>query len=294
MKISQMRYFQTVCKYSSITKAAEELYVSQPAISFCIKELEEEFQVKLFHRRNNRLQLTVEGAYFLDKVNYILQSVDTLSSQMKDLGNNRNHIKIAVPALISTFLFPSMFNAYQKKHPNVEIEMLETGSMHVRKLVDANSVDLGITIEDSAVSESYNTIPLVETEMVFCVSRDHPLASRESLSFEDLHSERIILFKADSYQNIFIKRAFATAGVEPNISLYSSQLYTIKKFLSYGNVGAFLYKQVAEMEDDLVCIPMENKILQKIVLIWTKQGNLYSDAEQFIQFSKTFKYNLEN
>ncbi|MBQ8873477.1 MAG: LysR family transcriptional regulator, partial [Clostridia bacterium] len=109
MKLLQMKYFQTVCKYGGITKAAEELFVSQPTISFCIKELEEEFGVKLFHRKHNRLQLTVEGSYFLDKVNYILQSVDTLASQMKDMGNNRNHVKLAVPAMISTFLFPQLF-----------------------------------------------------------------------------------------------------------------------------------------------------------------------------------------
>lgn len=290
MKLSQMRYFQTVCRYGSITKAAEELFVSQPAISFCIRELEDEFGVKLFHRRNNRLQLTVEGSYFLDKINYILQSVDALSGQMKDMGNNRNHIKIAVPAMISTFLFPSMFNDYTQKFPEVELEMLETGSLQARKLVDANSVDLGITIMDNAVNESYNVLPLVSTELVFCVSKSHPLAGREKVSFKELADHHIILFKADSYQNIFIKRAFSEVGVEPKIMLYSSQLYTVKKFLGYGNAGAFLYRQVAEMDSDLCCIPLEQPIVQDIVLIWTKNGNLYSDAENFIRFAKTFKY----
>ncbi len=290
MKLSQMKYFQTVCRYGSITKAAEELYVSQPAISFCIKELEDEFGVKLFHRRNNRLQLTVEGSYFLDKVNYILQSVDALSGQMKDMGSNRNHVKIAVPAMISTFLFPSMFNAYTKNFPNVEIEMLETGSLQARKLVDANSVDLGITILDSAVNEAYNTLPLVSTELVFCVSKSHPLASRSSISFKELADYHIILFKADSYQNIYIKRAFSEAGVDPQIMLYSSQLYTIKKFLDFGNAGAFLYRQVAEMDSDLICIPLDQAIVQEIVLIWTKNGTLYSDAENFIRFAKQFRY----
>lgn len=290
MKILQMRYFQTVCRYGSITKAADELFVSQPTISFCIKELEDEFGVKLFHRRHNRLQLTVEGAFFLDKVNYILQSVDALATQMKDMGNNHNHVKIAVPAMISTFLFPQLFNAYVKKYPEVELEMLETGSLQARKLVDANSVDLGITIYDNAVGDSYNVMPLVSTELVFCVSKTHPLANRESISFKDLADEHIILFKADSYQNIFIKRAFSEVGIQPKILLYSSQLYTIKKFLSYGNVGAFLYRQVGEMDKDLVCIPLEQSIIQEIVLIWTKNGSLYSDSENFIQFVKQFRY----
>ena len=284
-----MKYFQTVCRYGSITKAAEELFVSQPTISFCIKELESEFGVRLFHRRHNRLQLTVEGSYFLDKVNYILQSVDALAVQMKNMGNNRNHVKIAVPAMMSTFLFPQIFNAYSKTYPEVELEMLETGSLQVRKLVDASSVDLGITIRDDVVDDTYNELPLVSTELVFCVSRKHPLADRKQISFKELSDEHIILFKADSYQNIFIKRAFSEAGVEPNIMLYSSQLYTIKQFLSYGNVGAFLYRQVAEMDKDLVCIPLEQPIIQDIALIWTKNGNLYSDSENFIQFAKQLK-----
>lgn len=286
MKLLQMRYFQTVCRHGSITKAAEELFVSQPTISFCLKELEDEFGVKLFHRRHNRLQLTVEGQFFLDKVNYILQSVDALATQMKDMGNNHNHVKIAVPAMISTFLFPPIFNAYTKQYPNVELEMLETGSLQARKLVDANSVDLGITILDNVVADNYNVLPLVSTELVFCVSRTHPLATRKRISFKELANEHIILFKADSYQNIFIKRAFSEVGVDPKIMLYSSQLYTVKEFISCGNAGAFLYRQVAEMDKDLVCIPIDQAIIQDIVLIWSKSSSLYSDAENFIQFLK--------
>ena len=285
-----MRYFQTVCRYGSITKAAEELFVSQPTISFCLKELEDEFGVKLFHRRHNRLQLTVEGQFFLDKINYILQSVDSLCTQMKDMGKNHNHVKIAVPAMISTFLFPQMFNAFTRMYPEVELEMLETGSLQTRKLVDANSVDLGVTISDNFVTDSYNVLPLVTTELVFCVSRTHPLADRTHISFKELASEHIILFKADSYQNIFIKRAFSEVGVEPKILLYSSQLYTIKEFLSYGYAGAFLYRQVAEMDKDLVCIPLDQTIMQDIVLIWSKSGSLYSDSENFIRFAKQYHF----
>ncbi len=290
MKLLQMRYFQTVCRYGSITKAAEELFVSQPTISFCLKELEDEFGVKLFHRRHNRLQLTVEGQFFLDKINYILQSVDSLCTQMKDMGKNHNHVKIAVPAMISTFLFPQMFNAFTRMYPEVELEMLETGSLQTRKLVDANSVDLGVTISDNFVTDSYNVLPLVTTELVFCVSRTHPLADRTHISFKELASEHIILFKADSYQNIFIKRAFSEVGVEPKILLYSSQLYTIKEFLSYGYAGAFLYRQVAEMDKDLVCIPLDQTIMQDIVLIWSKSGSLYSDSENFIRFAKQYHF----
>lgn len=289
MKLLQLKYFYTVCRYGSITKAADKLFVSQPTISFCIKELEEEFGVKLFHRKHNRLRLTVEGQFFCEKVKYILQSVDSLEKQMKEMSSNRSHVKIAVPAMISTFLFPRMFDAFQKKYPDVQLEMLETGSLQTRKLIDTNAVDLGITILDGAVNDNYNILPLVTTELVFCVNKQHRLAKEKSVSIRQLAQEKIILFKADSYQNVVIKNAFAEVEVEPNILLYSSQLYTIKQFLSYGTAGAFLYRQVAEMDEDLVCIPLEKPIVQKIVLIWAKSGVVYSTAEHFIQFAKTFE-----
>lgn len=290
MKLLQLKYFQTVCRYESITRAAEKLFVSQPTISFCIKELEEEFGVKLFHRKHNRLQLTVEGQFFYEKVRYILQAVDSLEKQMSEMSINRNHVKIAVPAMISTFLFPQMFAAFTKEYPTVQLEMLETGSLQTRRLLDSNSVDLGITIMDSAVQDDYNILPLVTTELVFCVHKQHPLAKMQKISFKQLQDERIILFKADSYQNVIIKNAFSEAGVEPNILLYSSQLYTIKQFLSHGTAGAFLYRQVVEMDSDLVCIPLETPIIQKIVLIWDKSSSLFSDEENFIQFAKQFTY----
>ena len=132
----------TVCRYNNITKAAEELYVSQPAISSSIKDLETEFGVKLFYRQNNKLLLTDEGEYFLDKVTDILGAVDILSTQMKDLGNNLNHIKIGVPSMVGTFLFPAMFSAYKEKYPETEVEMQESGSLQVAKSVENNTLDL--------------------------------------------------------------------------------------------------------------------------------------------------------
>ena len=113
-----------------------------PTISFCIKELEDEFGLKLFQRKHGRMVLTVEGQFFLKKSQIYLQATDVLEKQMRDMATNRSHVKIAVPAMISTFLFPEMFHAFEEKYPDVQLEMLETGSLQTRKLIDANAVDL--------------------------------------------------------------------------------------------------------------------------------------------------------
>ncbi len=293
MKISQLRYFMTVCRYNNITKAAEELYVSQPAISSSIKDLETEFGVKLFYRQNNKLLLTDEGEYFLDKVTDILGAVDILSTQMKDLGNNLNHIKIGVPSMVGTFLFPAMFRAYKEKYPETEVEMQESGSLQVAKSVENNTLDLGIAIIDEMPSEKFNTLHICDTQLCFCVGAGHRLAKKESIDFTDLKDEKIILFKSDSYQHIYVKKAFACAGVEPQVMICSNQLYTIKKFLEFNNVGAFLFNQVAENDPEIIAIPLKKPINLSIGLIWNKKGNLYHDAENFIRFNINFKHRFD-
>ena len=95
MKLYQLKYFTAVCNYGYVTKAAEELHVTQPSVSSAIKELEDEFAVNLFHRINNRLSPTKEGLYFLDQATKILELVESTQNAMSELGNRKKQIKIS-------------------------------------------------------------------------------------------------------------------------------------------------------------------------------------------------------
>ncbi|MCX5775180.1 MAG: LysR family transcriptional regulator [Firmicutes bacterium] len=156
MKILQLRYFQAVCRYNNITRASVELYVSQPAISASIKELEDELGVSLFHRQNNKIALTMEGTYFLKRVDEILADVDLLIMQMKDFGGKKNHFRMGIPPMIGTFLFPPMFKKFREAHPEIEIEMIEYGSLQTRVLVEDESIDLAIAIVEDGMEAKFN------------------------------------------------------------------------------------------------------------------------------------------
>jgi len=286
MKFLQMVYFREVCKLNNITKASKSLFVSQPAISSSIKELEKEFGVQLFHRNNNKLVLTPEGEYFNAQVEKILESVEKLTEKMKDLGQNHNRIKIGVPPMIGIFMFPEIFNAFKAKYPKIMIEIFESGSLEIRHYVMDDIVDLAIGIIDDAMTSQFHTEKIYETELVFCVSSNHHLNGKDRISFEMLADESIILMKADSFQNPKIKERFAGIGITPNILLYSSQLYTIKKFLEYGNCGAFMFKEIADTDSDLVSIPFRDPIKIDIGMIWKSHTILYKETEEFISFVK--------
>lgn len=86
MKIIQLEYFCAVCRYHSITQAAQKLYVTQPAISNAIKELEKEFSISLFARTKNHMSLTKEGEIFYQKASKLLDTINQTSSELYDLG----------------------------------------------------------------------------------------------------------------------------------------------------------------------------------------------------------------
>jgi DNA-binding transcriptional LysR family regulator len=284
MKFMQMIYFREVCRTNNISKASKELFVSQPAISSSIKALEQEFGLQLFHRNNNKLFLTPEGEFFNLQIQEILDGIEKLELKMKDLGKNHNRIKIGVPPMIGIFLFPKIFNEFKAHYPKTEIEIRESGSLEIRRYVSDDVVDVAIGILDKDMSSQFNLLPLYETELVFAVNKGHPLAQKKTISFPMLTNEKIILMKADSFQNPKIRERFASLGIEPNVFLYSSQLYTIKKFISYGNCGAFVFREIAEMDDDMVPIAFEDPIKISIGLIWKQHTMLYRETENFIDF----------
>ena len=117
MKIIQLEYFCAVSRYHSITQAAQKLFVTQPAISTAIKELEKEFSVNLFVRSKNHLTLTTEGEIFYQKAQELLQSIDQTTQQLYDLGKQTPSVRIGIPPLLSTIYFPDLYLDFQKKIP---------------------------------------------------------------------------------------------------------------------------------------------------------------------------------
>ena len=135
MTLTQLEYFCMVCRYHSITRAADALYVSQPTISTSIRDLEKEFHLKLFNHGKNRISLTKDGEAFYQKAEYILRQTQELYSDFSNIEENRHPLRIGIPPMISTVFFPRVTDQFQEQY-NIPIQLLEYGSIRARTLVD--------------------------------------------------------------------------------------------------------------------------------------------------------------
>ncbi len=289
MKIIQLEYFCAVSQYHSITKAAQKLFVTQPAISNAIRELEKEFSVNLFSRFNNHLTLTREGELFYQKADALLQTIRQTSSQLYDLGKQVLPVKIGIPPLLSTLFFPEMLLSFKEKQPDIPVELFEYGSIRAAGLVRQELLDLALVNMNFYDIDKMNSCRILTDHIIFCISPEHHLAREKEVSIEMLRNEPLIMYNTDSVQNATLCNLFESMGIKPNVILHASQLYTIRNFVSACLGGACLYSSVLADCTDLVRIPIKPLIHQDIGLVWKKGKYINSSVEKFISFTKKYK-----
>ena len=286
MKLSQLNYFLTVCKYHNITKAAGELHVSQPSITMSIKELEAEFKINLFHRINKRLELTPEGEIFYKRAEQILKDTALLEADMNDLTGNRNHIKLGLPLQIGASLLPSLMKDFQKDNPEICLELIECGAMDIVEMLLNEQIDMAIAsiqIDNS----NLKWVPLFETEIGFCIHSAHPLAQEKFISFAQACEIPSVMFPNSFFT---YKRIWERADLEqltPDIRLYTKQLHTIKNLIVNADFGSFLLKEAVILDKDIACISFHPPIRATVGMITKKGRHVYQDSMALMSFIKS-------
>jgi DNA-binding transcriptional LysR family regulator len=183
-----------------------------------------------------------------------------------------------------------MFREFRELYPEVSLEIQEYGTMQTRQQVQNDQLDAAFVILDDTTEKDFHCIPIMETQLVLTVDRKNPLSGMTSVNLEKLREVPLVLMKEDSYQNAEIKKRFHQVGISPDVILYSGQIYTIKQFVHYNNVGAFLFQDIVENDPELVGIPCEPPISIRIGIIWKRSKYTSKAAQNFIHFTGDYHF----
>ncbi len=288
MTLNQLRYFCAASRCHSITKAAEELYVTQPTVSMAIRELEIEFGVSLFYRKGNHLILTEEGETLYEKATYILQYCTELQADCFGAARVKPPLRIGIPPMLSIIFFPELLDAFWKKHPDIPVILEEYGSIRACELVQNDSLDLSLINMEQYNIDKFQKMVLADDQIVFCVGKEHRLAGRDSVSISDMAKEKLILFNGDSVQNQLLKVRFDQEGYKPHVIMRGSQIYTTIQFLKTNKYAGFLYSSMTEHFPSIVRIPLQPPIRVRIGLVWKKGKYISNDMQIFLNFTKKY------
>ncbi|MCX7167251.1 MAG: LysR family transcriptional regulator [Rhodocyclales bacterium] len=228
MTLSQLRTFQTVARLNSFSRAAEELHLTQPAVSAQIVALENTLKIRLFERMGRKIALTEPGRVALSCAVDIHLRVSQMQRELEDLGElNTGSLHIGASLVVGVYLLPEILARFKEKYPRVELVVRVDPARHILDMILRNELDLGIIGEGAPVTDERIVLkPILRDELVFIVPANHPLAEAGSISRSELAKMPFVLPAKD------------TASSESILEQISAEGITLHSVLELGNVGA--------------------------------------------------------
>lgn len=284
MTILQMRYYYEVCRWQSITKAAETLHIAQPTLSIAMRSLEEETGLNLFRHVGRNIQMTEDGGVLFKKIAYLLEQVERLDDTIKDMAHRRNHVRMAVPSQIGTIMMPMLFGDFRKKNPKIHLEVFEPAGLEASEMVKNEEVDLAI-IHYGDPLEGLKYQSLLSWPICLCVWPGHPLASRKSLLLEETAQEPLVFLGRNFFMTRMLLKEFEQRGLSPDILHFSPHLSSVWNLVNQKIAAAIITENAVMPGSELITIPIEGLFLKGCIV--TKRGRqIYEDEKCLINFVK--------
>lgn len=182
----RLQVFHTVAKVMSFTKAAETLHMTQPAVTFQVKQLEDFFNTRLFDRTHNKITLTDAGRVVYEFSDNILELYEKMNSQVRDLtGEVSGSLVIGASTTIAEYMLPCLLGAFKKQFKDVNIRLQVGNTDAIVSMVENNMIDLGL-VEAPVNNKNLEVEVCRIDEMQVICPIDHPLAKRTEVTIEDV------------------------------------------------------------------------------------------------------------
>ena len=288
----RLQALQAVAKHRSFTKAADALCMTQPAVTFQIKQLEDQFNTRLFDRAGGRITLTPAGVVALEYANRILALSSELEAKMNELtGREVGPLTIGASTTIAEFLLPRMVGEFKSKHPGIVPQLVVANSEVVQARVVDRSLDLGF-IEGDSHLRTLTTEVCCDDELQVICARNHPLAKRSSVNVSSLSEYAYISRELGSGTREVIDHYLQNAGLSPDglqIVMEASSPEALKGLVATGLGFAIMSRVTVEKEvrlGELVQIPLNPPLLRRLSVVYPRERIQSKVVNDFIEFAK--------
>ncbi|WP_400261658.1 LysR substrate-binding domain-containing protein [Sphingobacterium sp. SG20118] len=291
----RLKVFYVAANTLNFTKAASELFISQPAVSKNIQEIENTIGTPLFERLGNRLALTPAGKILYQHAQVILEQYNQATYEINEImGKQNGNLSLGISTTISQYVIPRMLVEFNLQYPENEIKVTQANSKRVEQLLIKNEIHLGIT-EGFPDNRSLKFTPYIKDEIVLVTRNSNPLCSKEVHMLHDIYKLSLVFREAGSGTRDIIDTKLKEAGISIQhlhtvITLSSSE--SIKQYLKYSNAAAFLSIHAIQEElktGELKIIEFENFNMERYFYITHLVGGLAGLPLKFMNFIQLHK-----
>ncbi len=278
MQIEQLAYFRTVARLEHVSRAAEQLGITQPALSRAIVRLEAEIGAPLFVRHGRSIALTRYGAVFLRHAERALDAVELGRREVLDLATaDAELVSLGFLRTLGAALVPQLVRAFTAAHPNVRFSFAQRNSSALEAMLLAGDVAMTLTVGPPA-NALLGWERVTTQRFVLIVPPDHRFAERKSVRLNELRNETFLSFKLGHAVRDFTDELCRNAGFTPSIAFEADESNSIRGFVAAG-FGIALVPQTGTA-DDAPGIRIADASAQREVGVAWVRDNALSDAEK--------------
>ncbi|HET7420274.1 MAG TPA: LysR substrate-binding domain-containing protein [Candidatus Dormibacteraeota bacterium] len=288
--LRQLRTFKTVADLASFSLAAQRLKLSQPSVSYQVKELEEALGLPLLDRLGKRVQLTEAGTLLYGYARRMLDVLDEATVAVEEMrGIKRGTLRVGASTTVGIYLLPAALGAFKKLHPGLVIS-LEIGTRaRVQEQVLRNELDLAV-VGPALNDPDLAIVPFLADELVVVAPSTHPMAGRKGLSLKDLAAQPFVMREAASGSRWSLEKAARKAGARLQVAMELGSNGAIKHAVESGLGLAVISRYACALEFSsgrLVELDVHGfPIRRDWHIVHLKRRKLPASVMSFIEFLK--------
>ncbi len=290
----RLQVFYTVAKMLSFTKAAEALHMTQPAVTFQVRQLEERFNTRLFDRTHNRVSLTEAGARVFHYAEQIFRLYDEMENSVREMtGEIRGTMTIGASTTVAEYLLPPLLGRFKVRYPEINIALRISNTEGVVAMVENNDIDLAVV--EAHVSNKHL---LVETclmdELVVVMPPDHALAGQEAVPVAEVLRHPFICREEGSGTREVIAEYIAEQGEQPaclQVCLELGSPEAIKGAVEAGVGISILSRATIGKElklGTLACASLAPRLERPFSFVRQRQKFRQRATEELLEFAREY------
>lgn len=271
---------QTLYKEKNITKAAQMLYISQPALTNRLQQLEKEFNVKIVNRGRRGVQFTPQGEYLAKCAHEVLLSLQRIKENVLNMEDNiEGTLRLGVSTFFTDYMLPDLLKLFKEKYPNIEFKVTTNFSSHIAHLIHNQDVHIGIVRGDYSWKDKKQLL----FEETICI------ASKEKIELQDLP----YLPRIDYHTDLLLKNSIDNWWSEnftqpPHVSIEVDKADTCKKMVINGLGYAILPSMLLNDIDDIYKIDIKtsdgNPLIRKTWMLYHEESLKLNIVKAFVDF----------
>ena len=292
----RLKVFYKVAKLLNFTKATQELYITQPAVTKHIQEIESYFKTQLFERNGSKIKLTQTGIILLAHTEKIVDAYRDLEFEINTLTQQFNGtLKIGASTTIAQYVLPQLLAQFHEKFNDIKVSLVANNTEQIEIALQKNEIDLGV-IEGKSKKSYLKYTQFIKDEIVLVANKENPSFKKQTITIDELKSIPLLFREQGSGTLEVIAYNLKPFGIkisDLNIEMQLGSSESMKNYLLHSNCMAFLsiHSVFRELkENKYTIIDIKDFTIERDFYFIQQQGQVEAVPELFMKFSNHYNF----